>query len=85
MKVLVMRGIGACEKLSRRPVAGRLDAHQPRIEAVVDKPLRMPSSISVLHWVGVPSSSMVSEPRRRERAVVDDRDAGAGDAVADAS
>jgi hypothetical protein len=33
----------------------------------------MPFSISVVHCVGVPSSSMLSEPRRPvQRAVVDD-------------
>ena len=44
----------------------------------------MPSSIRTLHWVGVPSSSMVSEPRRAvDRAVVDHGHAGRGDPLAD--
>ena len=47
---------------------------------------RMPSSISTLRCVGLPSSSMLSEPRRSAmRAVVDDGDARRGDALADAA
>jgi hypothetical protein len=43
----------------------------------------MPSSISTVREVGVPSSSMVSEPRRPgDRAVVDHGHAGRGDALA---
>ncbi len=46
----------------------------------------MPSSISTVRCVGLPSSSTLSEPRRsRDRAVVDDGDALRRDALADAA
>jgi hypothetical protein len=57
-------------------VAGRLHVHQPRVLAVLHVADEMPSSISTVRLVGVPSSSIESEPRRLwKRAVVDHGDA----------
>ena len=64
MKVLVMRGIGMCAKDWRRPlpVARAPSCRADRRSCM--RPTMIPSSMSTVREVGVPSSSIVREPRR---------------------
>ena len=64
MKVLVMRGMGMWAKDWRRPLpVGSRPIRRALIRSCI-MPTMMPSSIRTFLWVGVPSSSMESEPRR---------------------
>ncbi len=62
-----MRGMGLWAKLWRRPLPVGFMPMSRAFWRSWMKPTSTPSSISVVHWVGVPSSSMVREPRRSGR------------------
>jgi fructose-specific component phosphotransferase system IIB-like protein len=91
MKVLVIRGIGACCEALAAAVAGGLDSHQARVEAVLH--IAFEDAVLDQHRlagrrafvVDRKRSAAAATDRALHRAVVDDGDARRRDALADAA
>jgi hypothetical protein len=86
MIVFVIRGIGMCANDSRRPLPVGRHAHQPRVQAILH--VAAEDAILDQHRALRRMAFVVDVERAAppiDRAVVDHRNAGRGDALADAA